>query len=352
MGPFFQSPRLALRGVLQPLVCQLEIAFQLPHLQASLRQVPLDLSTLCLGRGPGLNPLFPLPFIEAEPLAMAGKRFADFLFLLPQRRCLLVELRELTAGQGHDNAETFFGEFLVPLGSPALPRQTPHLCLDFRDQVVETPEIFEGLVESPLRRRLAISVEGDTGRLFEQRAPLVGAVRQEPVDLLRLDHDTTFTPQSGSPQEILNVAQAHRLLIQEVFAQSRAREAPRYHHLSVGDRERRVAVIEVQRDFRDIGRLPLRRALENDVFHAGAAENPSALLAEYPANCVGDVGLPAAVRADNRRNAVLERQFYSVGKRLEARQHEPGQFHRALPVRVIRVAVKPAAVSRDSTTAA
>ena len=206
----------------------------------------------------------------------------------------------------------------MPLGSPALPRQTPHLCLDLRDQVVETPEIFEGLIEPPLRRRLAIPVEGDTGCFFEKRAPLVGAVRQEPVDLLRLDHDTTFTPQSGSPQEILNVAQAHRLLIQEVFAQSRAREAPRYHNLPVGDRERRVAVIEVQRDFSNIGRLPLGCALEDDVFHAGPAENPSALLAQHPANCVGDVGLPTAVGTDNRRNAVLEGQFYSVGKRFEA----------------------------------
>ena len=94
-----------------------------------------------------------------------------------------------------------------------------------------------------------------------------------------------------------------------------------------GDRQRAVFVREVQRDFGDVHRAPRRRALEDDFFHLRAAQQPRALLAEHPADGVGDVRLAAAVRSDDRRHARLEDQLGGVGERFESLKLELGQPH-------------------------
>ena len=80
----------------------------------------------------------------------------------------------------------------------------------------------------------------------------------------------------------------------------------------------RAVVVEDQRDLRDVQGTPLRRARENDILRARAAQVADVLLAEHPAHGIRDIALAAAVRADNRRDAVVEFNGNLVGKGLES----------------------------------
>src|SRR5205823_1832704 len=59
-----------------------------------------------------------------------------------------------------------------------------------------------------------------------------------------------------------------------------------------------------ERDFGHTGWLAVARAGEDDVLHLDATERLGGLLAENPGDGVGDVGLAAAVRADDSGNAL------------------------------------------------
>src|SRR4029077_4763152 len=93
---------------------------------------------------------------------------------------------------------------------------------------------------------------------------------------------------------------------------------------------------------------PPRRALKDDVFHLPAAQQAWRLLAQDPADGIGDVGLAATVRTDDRRHARFERQLDRARERLEARQLEPGQSHGVVPppILVTSVPCTPAPLSR------
>jgi len=56
--------------------------------------------------------------------------------------------------------------------------------------------------------------------------------------------------------------------------------------------------------FRDRERFPGFRAVEDDVFHRFGPEAPGRLLSHDPFDGVDDVGLPAAVGAEEGRDAV------------------------------------------------
>ena len=97
---------------------------------------------------------------------------------------------------------------------------------------------------------------------------------------------------------------------------------------------------ELQPDLGGRRRLARVAAAENQVLHAVAAQAAGALLAEHPRQRVDDVALAAAVRADNRRHALLEGQLRAVGKALETRDfetlephEEPGSLKKKPPAR-------------------
>ena len=77
---------------------------------------------------------------------------------------------------------------------------------------------------------------------------------------------------------------------------------------------------EVQRDLGHAGGFALARAGKDHVGHVRAAQALGALLAQHPADGVGDVRLAAAVRTHNGGDAVtVELQLGAVAERLEAK---------------------------------
>ena len=215
----------------------------------------------------------------------------------------------------------------MPLGALALAREAAHLALHLVDQVVEALQVDRRLLEAALRRAPAIAIQADARRFLEQLAPVVRTIGEQRVDHLALDDDAGAGAEAGAAQQVGDVAQPARRAIQEVVALARAREPARDHDFLERHGEDPVVVREVQRDLGDVHRPARRRALEDHLFHLRAAHEARALLAEHPAHGVGDVGLAASVRADDRRDARLEHELGGVGERLESLELELGQTH-------------------------
>jgi hypothetical protein len=94
------------------------------------------------------------------------------------------------------------------------------------------------------------------------------------------------------------------------------------------ERQRAVAVVERQRNLRHAERLARRVAGEDDVFEVLRAQLAGVLLAQHPANRIDEVGLARTVRADDRRDPLVELERGGLGKRLEAENFEGFESHR------------------------
>jgi hypothetical protein len=87
--------------------------------------------------------------------------------------------------------------------------------------------------------------------------------------------------------------------------------------------------LEKHRDFGEIARGPRRRAREDDVVHAAAAQRLGGALAHHPADRLEQVGLAAAIGADDPRQPRLDQQLGGIDEALEARKLEPPDPHLA-----------------------
>ena len=164
----------------------------------------------------------------------------------------------------------------------------------------------------------AAAVLGDIGRLFDERAALLGAARQDRVQLaLANDRVRVFT-QARVVQDVLHVHQARRRAVDQVLRLARAIHAPCYAHLAKIDGQRVIGVVQNQRDLGHAHRAARRRAREDNVFHGLAAKHLGALLAQNPKNGVRNVGLARAVGAHNDSKARVKDHLGLVCEGLES----------------------------------
>ena len=265
-------------------------------------------------------------------------RVSEALFLgghfSPQQRDSLLEPHQLAAPRVHlarcvrdlerEAARRQLGVALRPL---SLARQRSNLALHLGDEIVDARQVGRRFLQTPLGAPLAVAVETDAGRFLEQLAPLIRFIGKQRVHHLPLDDDAGVGSESGAAHHVVDVAQAAGSVVEEVIALARAAQPPRDHDFAERNVERSVVVLEMERDFGDVHGAARGRALEDHLFHLRAAEGAGALLAEHPAHGVGDVGLSAAVRADDRGHARLEDHLGLIGERLESVNLELRQTH-------------------------
>ena len=79
-----------------------------------------------------------------------------------------------------------------------------------------------------------------------------------------------------------------------------------------------IAIIEGKDHFAVRQATALFSAVKNHIFHFCAAQLLGALFAQNPTNRIGYIALPAAVRADNARHALVEAHLDAVRKRFKA----------------------------------
>ena len=146
----------------------------------------------------------------------------------------------------------------------------------------------------------------DVGDVFEDDAALVGALQDQLVDRALADDGVAVRAQAGVQQQLGDVLEPDSGAVEQVLAFARAVQAARDADLVVLDRQTGVGVVEDQRHLGHTQGLRGGRAGEDDLFGLAGAHSLGGLFAEDPQQGVGDVGLAAAVGADDDDDAGLE----------------------------------------------
>ena len=175
-----------------------------------------------------------------------------------------------------------------------------------------------GVVQLALRLGGARPVAGDAGGLFEHLPPLLRLGGEQHVDAALLHHRVGVLADPGVEKYLAQVAQPHRLTIDEILALAGAVQAA--PQLDLGDvhRQRAIIVVQYQRDFRYGNAAATLGTAEDHIVHALRAQRAGVLLAEHPANGVHDIALAAAVRSHNGGYARGEIYDGTLWKRFEA----------------------------------
>jgi hypothetical protein len=248
-------------------------------------------------------------------------------------------------GDGDLELQPALAQLTVLPGPPPLAGEGAHLARDLAEHVVEPPQVLLRLLEPSKRRPPPVLVAAYLSRFLEQGAPLLRPVAEDRVDHPALDDRVRVRPETGVPAQILDVLEPDALLVERVDVLAAAQHGPADRDLRVRDRQDPVLVRQLDRDLRPVDRLPPGRSLEDRLLHAAPADRGRALLAEHPAQGVGDVRLPAAVGPDDRGDPLVEVDAGAVGERLETVELEGADLHRGRPRRVTSRAVSPASLS-------
>ena len=220
--------------------------------------------------------------------------------------------------------------FLILLGGLGLAVQALELALQLFTQVGQARQVVVGAANTVFRLAAALLVFGDTRRLFDEVAQFLGLGFDQLADHALLDDRVAARPQAGTEEDVGNVAAAAFHAVKEIGVLAVAG-----HPAADGDfREGRVlagqGVVGVIEDQLDAGlghRFAGIGAVEDDVGHRLAAQVLRRTLAHHPAHRIDDVGLAAAVGADDRRHVAREIHRGGVDEGLEARQLDGLQAH-------------------------
>ena len=181
-------------------------------------------------------------------------------------------------------------------GQPA--RLRPELAED----VLDPGEVRLGLDELLLGPPAASLVAPDAGDLLEQRPALLGPQRQRLVDHALADEQEGVVGEVRRVEQVDQVAQPDAALVEQVVVLARAVQPPTELEDLEVDRQQAVGVVEDERDVGHALRGALLRAGPDDVLGLARAER-AALLAERPAQRVGEVALARPVRPDDGADA-------------------------------------------------
>ncbi len=171
-------------------------------------------------------------------------------------------------------------------------------------------------------------------------------VGQHVVHHRALDHGVGVAAHAGVEEQVANVAQAARGLVEEVLRDAGAEHAARDRDLGELGRQDAAVVLEGEVDLGEVQRLTGRAPIEDHVLHRVAAQLLGALFAHHPADGVGDVGLAAAVRADDPGDPVAEQQLGLVDERLESLQFDLIEEHPCTSLAPERLCASPRAAQR------
>ncbi len=290
--------------------------------QGVLQPAPLRLALL--ERGP--RRLDPRPQLGQ----LAGVGLGQHPQLVQAAAQLLLapaELAVLLPRQEQVERADLLEQALVAAGLADLARQRPHLAADLVHQVAQPQQVLLGLLELALGLAAPRLVLGDARALLEQVAQLLGVLVEDLVDHGQLDDRVGRVVDAAVVEEVAQVLQADGAVVQEVLAEAVALHAPLDGDLVELHGNAVVVVGEGDRDLGQADRLALGRPLEDDVLHALAAQLLGGLLAEDPADGVDDVGLAAAVRAQDRGDPLVEGEGRALRERFESEQLHPFQLH-------------------------
>ena len=146
-------------------------------------------------------------------------------------------------------------------------------------------------------------MQAHVGRLFDQAAPILGPEGEHLFDQ-PLTHDgVAVLAHLGLHEELGHVLEPDAALIDVVLVIAAAIGAPAHDYLLVREGEPAVAVVEDDAYLCHPLCGAFVAAAEDDVLRLSGADDAVGLLAEHPADRVGDVGLAGAIGTDDAGDA-------------------------------------------------
>ena len=189
---------------------------------------PFSSSLACAASRAAVVAAVRLGQLEAQPLERrlelgqrrGGGRFAQPRILEPgARRFDGLAEQPVAAGELHLlPAPQLFPQPLVAAGLGRLPLQRAPLLLDLVDDVVDARQVLLRGFELQLGGAAAALVLGDAGRFLDQLTAIGRAGAENLADLALLDHGVGLHAQAGVHQQVLHVAEAAVLAVDQVFA--------------------------------------------------------------------------------------------------------------------------------------
>ena len=205
--------------------------------------------------------------------------------------------------------------------------QRAHPAFQLVKDVADALHVLLGVLQLLFRFGPADPIAHDSGRLLQSRAAIGGFVGEYLVHLALRDDGVAVPADARVPEQFQHVFQTAGLAVDGVLALAVAVHPAGDAHLVVVHRQGMIGIIEGQRHLRHTQRPALLGTVEDHVLHLGAAQRPGALLAQHPADRVGDVALAAAVGTDDGRDAAAELQFSFLGKGFEPLHLQLCQSH-------------------------
>ena len=261
---------------------------------------------------------------SVDLLVLGIHRFQPHLQLgyrLGAGRGLLVQLLPLQSLQLGFQGPLFalvFGIFFRCLG---LPLQVLELALQFVAQIGEPLQVLHGAAHAVLGFTAPLLVLGDPRGFLDEHAQLFRPGLDQARNHALLDNRIAARSETGAEEDVGNVAAAAAAAVEKVFGLGFAGHQAADGNFRIAGVLAADAAIAVVKDQFDGGlahRLPVDRAIENDVGHGFAAQILGRALAHHPAHRVNDVGFAATVGAHHRRHVAGEVHRCRVDKGFEA----------------------------------
>ena len=224
-------------------------------------------------------------------------------------------------------------DLLVAAGLASLALERADLPLHLADEVIDAQQVLVGVLELAERLLLLRLELRDARRLLEHHAPVLGLALDDLRDVALRHDGVTGLPHPRAHEELLNVAQAARHLVDVILRAAVAEDAPRdgdlvESHLDACRLELLgIHVADGQGNLRHAEGPATISAVKDDIRHLAAAQRPGRLLTQHPADGIGHVGLAAAIRPDDGGDAGLEVERGLVREGLEAKNGEVLQIH-------------------------
>ncbi len=221
------------------------------------------------------------------------------------------------------------GDMLVALRLACLPRQTFDLRIELGQHVFEPIEIGLGGAEPDLGL-VAAAVETRNARgFFKNGAAARGLCRDQLADLALPHHGGRPWAGGSIGKEQLHIARAHILAVDAIGRACLALDATRHFQrigIIEGGGRSAGGIVEMEGDFGGVAARTAATAGKDHIVHAGRAHVLVGILAHDPAHGLDEIGLAAAVRADDTRQPGLDQELGRFNESLEAGQPELGEL--------------------------
>ncbi len=171
---------------------------------------------------------------------------------------------------------------------------------------------------------------GNAGGFFEHAPALIRARLNDLADAALMHEGGRARAGRGVGEQHGHVAGAHLAAVDAEDRALLAHDAARhFQRVGIVERRRRraIAVVDQNGDFGVIARRPLGVAGEDHIVHLGGAHRLVGRFAHHPAHGFDQIGLAAAVGADDAGQPRLDLKIGRFNEGLEADQTQPRKLH-------------------------